>query len=381
MTYLYMAITNKMKLKLHLFAFLFLFITTVSAQCTLANYLAAVRIPIASYPYTALSAPSLTVSAINSGAPTLGNSSYSCDGNLFAGASPAWWLNGAAQSLTFNFSSPVTSLTFLINGTNSTEVFYIVSNSTCAISLSNFCSVGYTSVGGTLTAGATAGLGSLITVNNPGGATQYVMTHNGLGAGSRVTLLDCFVKGTGTCVLPIELTKFNGQCRMNDVVELNWTTMNEYNNDYFTIEKSENAEQWTEAGVIKGAGNSHEVLNYSFRDKNNSSVTTYYRLKQTDFNKNFKYSEIISVNSCSEKGKGEVLFYPNPATHELTIKTDTEGIVSEICNLMGEKVIAIVLERGENKLDISQLSSGVYFIKSTGLSGHIQTQTLVVSNR
>ncbi len=59
-----------------------------------------------------------------------------------AGASPLRWLNAAAlgQSMTYNFSSPVTSLTFLVNGTNSTEVFYVVSNSTCAIKSSKFLS-------------------------------------------------------------------------------------------------------------------------------------------------------------------------------------------------------------------------------------------------
>lgn len=345
----------------------------------MANYMAAVRIPIASFPYTALSAPTLTVSAINSGAPTLGNSSYNCGPDLYGGASPAWWLNGAAQSLTFNFTSPVTSLTFLINGTNATEVFYIVSNSTCAISLSNFCTVGFTSVGGTLTAGPTAGLGSIITVNNPGGATQYVMTHNGLGAGSRVTLLDCFVKGSGTCVLPIELTEFKGQCRSNSLVELNWTTMSEYNNDYFTIEKSENAESWIECGTIEGVGNSNKKTDYSFRDKNNSNTAMYYRIKQTDFNKSYKYSEIVSINSCNINGNGEVTVFPNPASHEIIIKTDTDGLTSEISNMLGEKVSNIVLERGENRIDVSLLDNGTYYIKSSGENTITKVQKLVVS--
>lgn len=354
-----------MKLKLLIFVFSLLLSLEAGAQCTMANYMAAVRIPIASYPYTALSAPTLTVSVVNSGVPTLANSSYSCGPNLYGGASPAWWLNGAAQSLTFNFSSPVTSLTFLINGTNSTEVFYIVSNSTCAISLSNFCTVGFTSVGGTLTAGPTAGLGSIITVNNPGGATQYKMTHNGLGAGSRVTLLDCFVKGSGTCVLPIELTEFKGQCRSNNEVELNWTTASEAGNDFFTIEVSADAEQWADAATIKGAGNSTVIKNYSYRHKNSTNGISYYRLKQTDFNHSFKYSEIITVNNCRENGTGEITIYPNPASGEIIIKTDADGLTTEIYTLLGEKVQEITLERGENKIDISQFKASTYTVRIT----------------
>lgn len=341
--------------------------------------MAAVRIPIASYPYTALSAPSLTVSAINSGAPTLGNSTYACDGNSFGGASPAWWLNGAAQSLTFNFSSPVTSLTFLINGTNSTEVFYIVSNSTCAISLSNYCAIGYTSVGGTLTAGATAGLGSLITVNNPGGATQYIMTHNGLGAGSRVTLLDCFVKGTGTCVLPIELVNFNVQCRSNNLVEVNWTTQTEYNNDFFTIEKSEDGENWNEIANIKGAGNSSSEKNYTYKYQDNIKALTYFRLKQTDFDRNSKYSQIMAMNGCNVKGKGLLVIFPNPASTEVVLNTDTEGMGVEIYNLLGINVASYTLERGDNKIDVSSLPNGTYYLKSSSPSSDIQVQKLVIT--
>lgn len=352
---------------------------SLKSQCTLANYMSAVRIPIAAFPYTALSAPSLTVSAINSGAPTLGNSTYACDGNSYGGASPAWWLNGAAQSLTFNFSSPVTSLTFLINGTNSTEVFNIVSNGTCAISLSNYCAIGYTSVGGTLTAGATAGLGSLITVNNPGGATQYIMTHNGLGAGSRVTLLDCFVIGTGPCVLPVELTNFNAQCRSNNLVELNWTTLTEYNNDFFSIEKSKDGENWETVANVKGAGNSFSKKNYTYRYTDNVNSIVYYRLKQTDFNKEFKYSQIISMNDCRLKGKGTLIIFPNPSSSEVTLNIDVDGVEAEIYNVLGVKEAVYTLERGDNKINLSTLSNGTYYIKTSGENSTVQVQKFVIS--
>ncbi len=368
-----------MKLKSLLSVLLFLVSFALKSQCTLANYMAAIRIPIASFPYTATSAPSLTVSAINSGAPTLGNSTYACDGNSYGGASPAWWLNGAAQSLTFNFSSPVTNLTFLINGTNSTEVFYIVSNSPCAISLSNYCAIGYTSVGGTLTAGATAGLGSLITVNNPAGATQYVMTHNGLGAGSRVTLLDCFVVGSGPCVLPVELSNFNAQCRSNNSVELNWTTMTEYNNDFFTIEKSADGENWEKIADVKASGNSFSQKNYSYRYNDNINSIVYFRLKQTDYNKDFKYSQIVTLYNCNQKGKGTLVVFPNPASSELTLNTDIDGMEIEIYNLLGVKEASFNLERGDNKLDISKLSSGAYYLQAHSEQSDVKVQKIIIN--
>lgn len=344
--------------------FTFLFLTlclsvVIQAQCTMANYMAAVRIPIASYPYAATSA-AVTVSAAIVGVPTLGNSSYNCGPDLYGGASPAWWLNGATQTITLTFSQPVTSLTFLINGTNATEVFYIVSSSTCGLSISNLCSVGFTSVGGTVTAGPTAGLGSIITVNNPGGATMYRMTHNGLGAGSRVTLLDCFALGSGSCILPIELMEFSGKCK-NNIVDLEWATAMERNNSYFNVERSANSYEWEEIGTVKGAGNSASPKYYSFTDPKPNNNTLYYRLRQTDYNGEFANSKIISVNAC--KRASEIIVYPNPATNEIII--DGENIESvQLNDAYGSELFRKgIFTDNDLKIDISSLEKGIYFLR------------------
>lgn len=329
------------------------------SQCTMANYTGAVRIPVASYPYAATSA-AVTVSATTVGLSTLSNSSYSCGTDYYAGANPAWWLNAATQSITINFSAPVTSLTFLINGTNSTEVFYIVSSSTCALSISNLCTVGFTSVGGTVTAGPTAGLGSIITVNNPGGATMYRMTHNGLGAGSRVTLLDCFTLGSGSCVLPIELMEFSGTCK-NNVVDLEWATATERNNNYFTIERSENSYEWEEIGTVKGAGNSASPKYYSFTDPKPNSNTLYYRLRQTDFDGEFANSKVIPVSAC--KRISDIVIYPNPVSSEIMINGENIKLV-QLTDAYGSEILreTFINEQG-SKISMVGLEKGVYFLR------------------
>ena len=331
----------------------------VQSQCTMANYLAAVRIPIASYPYAATSA-AVTVSANAAGVPTLGNSSYNCGPDLYAGTSPAWWLNGATQTITITFSSPVTSLTFLINGTNATEEFYIISSSTCALSISNLCTVGFSSVGGTVIAGPTAGLGSIITVNNPGGATMYRMTHNGLGAGSRVTLLDCFVLGSGSCVLPIELNEFKAKCN-NSIVNMSWETTTEKNNNYFTIERSVNGYEWADIGTVKGSGNSASPKYYTFTDPKPISNLLYYRLRQTDYNNEQTSSKMVSVNLCRQLS--DIVLYPNPATDEITVSGDhIQGI--GLFDAYGSEIIRLSDLNEENiKINTSQLQKGIYFVK------------------
>lgn len=351
-----------MRVKITLILIALFWSAVFQAQCTMANFTSAIRIPVASYPYAATSA-AVTVSATTVGLSTLSNSSYSCDTYLYAGANPAWWLNAATQSITINFSQPVRSLTFLINGTNATEEFYIVSTGTCGLSITNLCSIGFTSVGGTVTAGPTAGLGSIITVNNPAGATGYRMTHNGLGAGSRVTLLDCFVIGTGSCVLPIELSDFTGKCN-NNVVELSWETTTEQNNNYFNIERSADGFDWEEIGKVKGAGNSSFSKSYSFVDSQPSNDVLYYRLKQTDFNSESATSQIISVNAC--KRVSEIVVYPIPSTKEIIISG--ENIVDvQLTDTYGSEISrkTIVTEPGL-KMNISDLEKGIYFLRVNG---------------
>ena len=102
--------------------------------------------------------------------------------------------------------------------------------------------------------------------------------------------------------LPIELLYFNGVA--NDRVNnLYWSTASENNNDYFNIEKSSGDEIWEIIDKQKGAGNSSIQLYYSFSDNNVEKIINYYRLKQTDYDGNFKYSDIISIDNRDNDSK------------------------------------------------------------------------------
>ncbi len=104
-------------------------------------------------------------------------------------------------------------------------------------------------------------------------------------------------KGIGKtdAVLPIELLFFTAVCK-DDEVQLNWASASETNNDFFTIEKSHDAKHFEVVTTIFGAGNSNTVLNYSVIDKCPYKETTYYRLKQTDYNGAYEYFDMVAVN-------------------------------------------------------------------------------------
>ncbi len=164
--------------------------------------------------------------------------------------------------------------------------------------------------------------------------------------------------------LPIELIRFDLQENEN-IVEINWQTATEINNDFFTIERSQDAQNWESIARIKGAGNSNIRLSYKTIDNNPLQGLSYYRLKQTDYDGKFTYSAVRKVQMEVTKS---VKIYPNPTTENITI----EGLSSDIqtirvYNTLGQEVISREWEAGVQSssivLDLANLPSGIYYIR------------------
>ena len=109
--------------------------------------------------------------------------------------------------------------------------------------------------------------------------------------------------------LPVELASFSALLE-NKNVNITWTTQSEINNDYFTLERSKNNINYETIAVVDGAGNSTQAHGYSYVDRNPYSGTSYYRLKQTDYDGHYVYFHPVSVYNKNIK---EFTAYPNPS--------------------------------------------------------------------
>jgi len=151
--------------------------------------------------------------------------------------------------------------------------------------------------------------------------------------------------------LPINLLDFNVVCR-NDVVNITWSTASEINNDYFTIQRSTNATNWEFVKNIPGNGNSNTVLYYATTDDNPYGGTSYYRLKQTDFDGSSETFSPVAV-MCGENNEGQgISYYPNPFTSEVVMDLQNlsfDKAVLKIYDLLGK----VVYERDLNSNDVS----------------------------
>ncbi len=171
-----------------------------------------------------------------------------------------------------------------------------------------------------------------------------------------------YLRSGPSAPLPISLQLFNAAYK-NGQVAINWITASETNNNYFTICKSTDAINFVDIGTIAGAGNSNQKLYYSFIDYNAFSGSSYYRLKQTDYDGRFEYSNIVSVN-CFDEIIGDIKVYPNPVSDVLSIEVadNKEDINFEIINAMGTVVYnGSLLHKAI--INTSYFASGTYVLK------------------
>lgn len=150
--------------------------------------------------------------------------------------------------------------------------------------------------------------------------------------------------------LPIELLSFTGEASGNKN-ELKWSVATQFNNDYFTIERSTDTFNWQELANIRGAGSSSQKLDYTCSDPD-PSVGTYYRLSQTDYNGTRKYFDIISVINSAER----ILIFPNPFNESIVI-TGIPNPRVIITDGLGYKMEFI-----SNKINTSSFPAGYYII-------------------
>jgi len=206
-------------------------------------------------------------------------------------------------------------------------------------------------------------------VSHGNGGTTGNATTGTVISSAAVTSFSPFALASSSLVnpLPITLTYFNAALK-NGVAKIDWETESELNNDFYTLERSADGAVFEQIYTIKGAGTTSQPSYYSYLDENPLSGISYYRLKQTDFDKQQK---IVAVASIENKGVGfEFSIYPNPASPEDKVNSNFSGGAT-VYNSIGQPVLQLT---NASEINVSSLSSGVYIIRT--ITG--QAQRLVV---
>jgi hypothetical protein len=184
------------------------------------------------------------------------------------------------------------------------------------------------------------------------------------------------------CPLSVTLEEFYVE-NLKDEVRLDWTTASERNNDYFEILRSiDDGETFNKIGVMDGAGNSNDEINYIFFDEKPVSGMSYYKLGIVDTDGEIEYSSIQAVNRF--EGNQTIVCVPNPADDKVNIifNYPQSGIYTiSLVSVMGQEVIKkqVEMEKGEQTttLNTSDLRSGVYQVKIATKNNAHTTRLLI----
>ena len=181
-----------------------------------------------------------------------------------------------------------------------------------------------------------------------------------------ITDFSPFTLGSSTLAnpLPIELVYFEAEAQ-TDKVALSWFTALEINNDFFTVERSADGLSFHDLTTVNSKGSGK----YQTTDHEPYPGTSYYRLKQTDFDGTFTYSDVVPVQFSP--GGSKINVFPNPASSEITLSAD-RGITSvEISDMNGKLMQKISNPAGSNEitLQLSNLKSGLYSLRIYSIDG------------
>jgi hypothetical protein len=203
------------------------------------------------------------------------------------------------------------------------------------------------------------------------GITLRIHVNSTGGAGMDIAFDDFNITQCCTALLPVDLLSFNAKCDNNKVV-LDWVTISEINNDYFTIERTSGGIHFEEIATVNGNGNSSTLMNYEWIDQNPINGTAYYRLKQTDFNGSFEYHDLVPV-TCESAHNMTVS--PNPIKNSFTVQVSeslTPPLSIEVIDFLGRTIYLknIKTSIAEITLD-EELPTGTYFVKVFNENAHV----------
>ena len=176
--------------------------------------------------------------------------------------------------------------------------------------------------------------------------------------------------------LPVELASFTSAISERSVT-LNWTTAKEENNSGFEIQKqyqvlNSQYSEWVKVAFVKGSGTRNIVTNYSFTDLKLTTGKFNYRLKQIDYNGNFKYFKLNSVVEIGIPKKFSVSQnYPNPFNpttkidYELPFDSKVRILIYDVSGRELKTIVNDVKTAGYYTAEFNgvNLASGIYFYR------------------
>jgi hypothetical protein len=178
-------------------------------------------------------------------------------------------------------------------------------------------------------------------------------------------------------VLPVTFVAFDLQVHAHEVA-LDWSTSEELNNSYFTVQRTQDGKDWVDIAFIAGAGSSQSLRHYHFTDKHALPGLSYYRIRQTDFDGSHSFTELLRAEVAVAAPDFQLT--PNPADKLLQIKLRGDlGQYAEyiITNLSGQTQLRGAVEKQDLAIGVEQLPPGIYLVRLNTSRGVLSRKLLI----
>jgi alpha-glucosidase len=165
--------------------------------------------------------------------------------------------------------------------------------------------------------------------------------------------------------LPVQWGYFKSINQGSCTALLQWQTHREFRNKGFEVEKSMNGNSFTKEAFVAGAGNNTLPETYSHKVAMPEKGRVLYRLKQIDFDGNYSYSSVVSIEACNTGNKAGI--FPNPTKDFFSISPEkiNHGSVVQLYSSEG-KLIKSWIVGTQNRFELRDLSPSLYFVAVDG---------------
>ncbi len=175
--------------------------------------------------------------------------------------------------------------------------------------------------------------------------------------------------------LPVKFLSFTAQKQGTQAL-LQWTTTQEINSSYYTVERSSDDVNFTAIGQLSAKGNIVATVAYSFIDNKPVNGINYYRLRVVDKDGKYTYSEIRSINVTINFAAN---IYPNPVQNDLNLNfncnkamTVQVEIVSGEGKIISSQQIKVAAGVSTQSMNSASLSNGVYYVRCISANGETE---------
>ncbi|MGZ3883749.1 MAG: T9SS type A sorting domain-containing protein [Bacteroidia bacterium] len=187
---------------------------------------------------------------------------------------------------------------------------------------------------------------------------------------------------SGPClVLPVSFKSFYGE-RSDRVNHLYWETAEEENLRYFSVERSADAENFTEIAKVSPHNSASK---YQYDDITTQPGTlNYYRITSTETSGATKTTNVITLGA----GNGEVAvsgIYPNPVKSELTMSIESKLLSTvsiSVYDSFGKCIKTMSRDIGTGvsqfTIDCSDIPAGIYLLETTNSNKEIVSKQKLV---